>query len=138
VPKKLNFFRTRSNKVSAALESGLNAVVLGVVSPCDRRPFEACAIWEKTRSFQKEACLLMADPRSKPATKLNLHELSQRIACDGYLTTPECAWYTHLGISTLKQMRQRGEGPPSHYISCRVLYKPSEVSRWAQQKGGAK
>jgi hypothetical protein len=78
--------------------------------------------------------------RKKPAINFSLPELSHRINTDSYINTKECAWFTHLGESTLKQMRAAQTGPPWHLISTRVLYKPSEVSRWLEQRknGGAR
>jgi hypothetical protein len=73
--------------------------------------------------------------RCKPT--LNFSEVSQRVACDAWLTEPQCAWLINQGASTLKQWRLGGKScPPWRYLNTRVVYRPSEVQRWMDQQNG--
>jgi hypothetical protein len=88
---------------------------------------------------EEEWCPVVKQTRSE-STKLDLHDLALRIKCDAYIETPECAWFMHRGVSTLKIWRMKKKGPPWHWVNSSVVYRPSEVRQWmdAQRAGGAR
>jgi hypothetical protein len=78
----------------------------------------------------------MAKPRKAPRkksvvfTEKYLNDLVERIRADAWLDTKQCAWYMNVGVSTLKIWRMQKQGPPWHWISSSIRYRPSEVRAW--------
>jgi len=51
-----------------------------------------------------------------------------------FITTKELAWRWKISISSLKQWRISGKGPPHHKFGGRVLYKIKEIEQYEREK----
>ena len=53
---------------------------------------------------------------------------------DEFLTMRDTSALTKFAVQTLKNMRSRGDGPPSFLVSGRVRYRRSAVEQWMAEQ----